>query len=107
MKTKITLTKKDCIVVFICAVFLLTALGATGAGSRERARRILCKAHLYQWGVAFKNHKDDNDGQYLSAFGYTDGSGNGELNSVIPNELWLDIENYTGVLNYNHPGQLS
>lgn len=107
MKTKITLTKKDCVVVFVCAVFLLMCMGAVGTGSRERARRILCKTNLYQWGVAFKNHKDDNGGQYLSAFGYTDGTGSGVIENVVPNELWFEIANTTGMSNYDHPGQFS
>jgi len=49
MKTKITLTKKDCLVIFICSVFLLMCMGAIGGGSRKHAKDIVCRSHLRQW----------------------------------------------------------
>lgn len=82
------LTKKDCVVVFICAVFLLTTLDAVGDGSRERARRMACKAHLYQWYAAVTGFADDNDGTLMAStsWGY-DGN---KFTSVFANEMYLD-----------------
>ncbi len=79
------LTKKDCIVVFICAVFLLMALGATGAGSRERARRIVCRANLHQWFIAHQSYANDNNGKLLGPFGFKD-STTGLYTGIYPNE---------------------
>lgn len=84
------LTKKDCIVVFICSVFLLTALGPAGAGSRERARRILCKANLYQWYAAIKSYADDNDGTLMASTPWGYNPGTNKFTAVYPNEMFLD-----------------
>jgi hypothetical protein len=86
---KTTLTKKDCLVIFCCAVFLLTALGATGAASRERARRILCKANLYQWYAAIKGFADDNDGTLMASTPWGFDS-SGKFTAVFANEMFLD-----------------
>ncbi len=107
MNNKKALTLIELLVVISIITFLLSILTPGLLKARTQGRKVVCKTNLYQWGTAFKNHKDDNDGQYLSAFGYTDPSGSGKLTSVIPNEFWLDIENYIGTTNYDHPGQFS
>jgi hypothetical protein len=88
MNMNFRLTKKDCIVVFICAVFLLTALGAAGAGSRERARRMVCKANLYQWFIAYQGYADDNNDTLMISTGY--GFSGNKLTSIFPNEMNFD-----------------
>lgn len=100
------LTKKESLAIFCCAVFMLTALGAAGAGSRERARRTVCKANLYQWYQAIKGFADDNDGTLLSSFGYQNPI-TGTISSPYPCELWLDAENLTGNPAYDHENILS
>lgn len=62
MKTKITLTKKDCVVVFVCSVFLLMCMGAIGGGSRKHAKDIVCRANLRQWSLAMTEFTNDNGG---------------------------------------------
>lgn len=84
------LTKKDCLVVFVCGIFLLMTLGAAGAGSRERARRILCRANLHQWYAAVKGFADDNDGKLMISTPYGYDQGANKLTSIFPNEMNLD-----------------
>lgn len=68
MKTKITLTKKDCVVVFICAVFLVMCMGAIGGGSRKHAKDIVCRSNLRQWYLAMSEFTNDNDGSLWRGF---------------------------------------
>jgi hypothetical protein len=64
MKTKITLTKKDCLVIFCCAVFLLMCMGAIGGGSREHARRVVCRTNLKGLGTAMILYANDFKNEY-------------------------------------------
>ena len=105
MKNKKALTLIELLVVILIIAFLLIILTPGLVKARTQGRRVVCKTNLYQWGTAFKNHKDDNDSQYLSAFGYTDGGG--IITDVVPDDFWLDVENYTGASSYDHPGQFS
>jgi len=102
----VRLTKKDCIVVFICAVFLLMTLGASGAASRERARRMVCKANLYQWFIAIQSYANDNNGKLLGPYGFTD-STTGMYTGIYPNECWLDSQQSPFINDWEHSGQVN
>jgi len=70
MKPKATFTKKDCIAVLVCGVFLLANIGAIGNEGRKRAKEVLCRSNLRQWGTIFKMYANDNDGYFPSFVGY-------------------------------------
>lgn len=54
--------KKDLVVTICCGLFLFVVLGATGNGSRHRAREIICLANLGQWGEILHTYASDHDG---------------------------------------------
>jgi len=58
------LTKKDCLVIFCCAVFGLMSLGAIGSGGREIAKFMVCKSNLKNLGQAGLLLTNDNDGYF-------------------------------------------
>jgi hypothetical protein len=65
VKSILTLTKKDIVVVLVCAFFLLMNLGAIGARGREHAKRTLCASQLGKWARAIIMHAEDNDGRLM------------------------------------------
>jgi hypothetical protein len=71
MKTKMTLTKKDCIVIFTCAVFLLMCMGAISGGSRKHAKDIVCQVNLHRLYLAMYEFADDNEGGLWTGYDWT------------------------------------
>ena len=69
MKSKITFTKKDFVVVFGCVVFLLANIGAVSSGGRKRAKEVVCLSNLRQWGAVFAMDVEENDGYFYSGQG--------------------------------------
>ena len=64
MKTRISFTKKDLFVVLGCVVFLLANLAVTSSNGRARAKEIVCKLNLQQWGAVFDMYTADNNGSF-------------------------------------------
>jgi len=64
MKTKMTFTKKDVIVVAGCVVFLIANIGAIGSGGRKRAKDAVCQSNLRQWGNIFMMYASDFNGSF-------------------------------------------
>jgi len=61
---KTAFTKKDLVVVLICALFLLMNLGAIGDSGRRRAKEMVCLSNLHQWGRIFSIYTNDNNGYF-------------------------------------------
>ena len=57
-----TMKKSDCVMIFVCIVFLFFILGAIGQGGREQARILACEASLKQIGAILTIYQADNDG---------------------------------------------
>jgi hypothetical protein len=72
MSTKTAFTKKDVIVILLCAIFLLVTVGSVGVSGRRRAKEVVCLSNLRQWGAVFLAFAADNDGYFMA--GWTDGS---------------------------------
>ena len=68
MRTKITIAKKDLIVVLCCVVFLLISLAAVGESGRRRAKEAVCLSNLRQWGTVFQMYANDNDGKFMQGY---------------------------------------
>ena len=68
MKSKTAFTKKDIVVTFGCAVFLLANLGAVGSSGRRRAKEAVCFSNLRQWGAMFEMFTNDNNGYFMEGF---------------------------------------
>ena len=68
MRTKITITKKDLIVVLCCVAFLLISLAAVGENGRRRAKEAVCLSNLRQWGNCFQMFANDNDGKFMQGW---------------------------------------
>jgi len=66
MKTKITSTKRDLLVVLGCAFFLLLNIGAIGSSSRRRAKEMVCLSNLLKWGAIFQTYTNNNNGYFYS-----------------------------------------
>ena len=64
MKTKISFTKKDLFVVLGCVVFLLANLAVTSSNGRARAKEMVCRSNLRQWGAVFDMYTTDNNGSF-------------------------------------------
>ena len=62
MKRAVALSKGDVLVLLLCVVFLLLGLGSVGPRGRTRARELVCRSHLRQWGPIFNSSTQDNDG---------------------------------------------
>ncbi|MDD5134505.1 MAG: hypothetical protein PHP01_03730 [Phycisphaerae bacterium] len=54
--------KSDCVMIFICVVFLLFSLGAIGQAGRENARILACAAAEKQIAGIITAYQKDNDG---------------------------------------------
>jgi hypothetical protein len=54
--------KSDCVMIFVCIVFLFFILGAISQGGREQARILACSASLKQIGAILTIYQADNDG---------------------------------------------
>jgi hypothetical protein len=54
--------KSDCVMIFICAVFLFFSLGAIGRGGREQAKILACAASEKQIAGIISSYQNDNDG---------------------------------------------
>lgn len=67
MKSRTTVTKRDIVVVFGCAFFLLMNLGAINSGGRRRAKEAVCLSNLRQWGVIWSTYCQNNDGYFCNA----------------------------------------
>jgi prepilin-type processing-associated H-X9-DG protein len=63
---KVVLAKRDVVVVFVCAVFLLVNLGSIGSGGRRRAKEAVCVSNLKRWGNIWKSYADDHGGYFAS-----------------------------------------
>ena len=64
MKTRIPFTKKDLFVVLGCVVFLLGNLAVTSSNGRARAKEMVCRSNLRQWGAIFDMYTSDNNGSF-------------------------------------------
>ena len=107
MHRKKAFTLIELLVVIAIIALLLSILMPALNKIKEQTRRLVCRTNLHQWGLAVNGYAAANDDKNLSAFGYTDQSGNGLHANVVPNEFWFEIANTTGADNYNHPGQFS
>ena len=64
MKTKISFSKKDLFVTLGCVIFLLGNLAVTSSNGRARAKEMVCRANLQQWGAVFGMFTADNNGYF-------------------------------------------
>ena len=64
MNAKITFTKKDVAVVFICVFVLVMTLGAVGKKGRSHAKFIVCQSNLQKWGQVFWLFAQDNEDSF-------------------------------------------
>ncbi len=69
MKYKIAFTKKDLIVLLICAGFILLNLAAVGSSGREAAKKAICLANVRGTMLATRSYCSENDG-FLPYNGY-------------------------------------
>lgn len=97
----------ELLVVIAIIALLLSILMPALSKIKVAARRIVCRTNLHQWSLAINAYAAGNDDKNISAFGYTDSDGTGVLESVVPNEFWLDTKNFTSDPRYEHPGQFS
>ncbi len=61
-----TVTRRDIVVVFGCAFFLLMNLGAINSGGRRRVKGVVCLSNLRQWGTVFALDVEQNEGYFYS-----------------------------------------
>ena len=47
-----------------CLVLALLVLGAIGESGRRRAKAVVCRANLGQWGALFEAYTNDHDGHF-------------------------------------------
>ena len=66
---ELKLTKKDTIIILVCAVFLLMNIGAIGSTGRRRAKEIVCLSNLHKWSSIFNMLANDNNGYFHSGAG--------------------------------------
>jgi prepilin-type processing-associated H-X9-DG protein len=66
MKNRINVTKKDMVIVFACAVFLLVNIAAIGTGGRERAKRTVCLSNIKSLTSAWIIYADENDDKIVN-----------------------------------------
>jgi prepilin-type processing-associated H-X9-DG protein len=59
------LRKRDVATLVLCAIFLISALGATGEHGRQRAQEFVCQANLHQWFGIFQAYIDRNNGRFF------------------------------------------
>jgi len=80
-------TRRDCIVMIGCCLFLLACLGATGKRGRQLAFRMTCRANLNAMGKAMAVYASDYEDEYPKA--------GGRINTwvpVLPN--WIAVSRY-------------
>lgn len=70
MKSKVTISKKDMIVIVACLLFLLATVGSVGSGGRRRAKEAVCLSNLRRMGSAFLKFAADNDGYFMEGWTY-------------------------------------
>lgn len=68
MKHKLSMPKKDALVICFCAGFLMLTLGSIGTRGRHHARSILCQRNLSKLSIAALMYADDNNDKF---YGYT------------------------------------
>ena len=56
--------KPDPVVLALCALVLISCLGAVGRQGRRRAQAVVCLANLQQWGSMFQAYTDDHNGHF-------------------------------------------
>jgi len=61
--------KPDPVVLALCALVLISCLGAVGRQGRMRAKEMVCLGNLHQWGHVFESYTQDNQGNFLSGAG--------------------------------------
>lgn len=59
-------TRVNCGVVLGCIVLALLTLGAVGESGRRRAKELVCRSNLRQWGGIFQGYIERNDGKFFS-----------------------------------------
>jgi len=57
----------DSVVILVCMVLVIMALGAVGQSGRRRAKQFVCQANLRQWFGIFQGYIDQNGGKFISA----------------------------------------
>jgi len=56
--------KPDPVVLAFCTLTLISCLGAAGEQARRRAKDMVCRANLQQWGALFGAYTDDHEGHF-------------------------------------------
>jgi hypothetical protein len=67
MNTKVNITKKELIVIFVCVAFLLLNFSAVNYRGRERAKIIVCQTNLKMIGQSQFLFLNDNDDRFPNA----------------------------------------
>jgi hypothetical protein len=62
MDNKKAFTKSDVLIALGCVVFLLMNLGALGRMGRSKAKDVVCRVNLKQWGNSFASFAADHEG---------------------------------------------
>jgi prepilin-type processing-associated H-X9-DG protein len=68
MKSKVTTSKKDMVVIVACLLFLLATLGSVGSSGRRRAKEAVCLSNLRRMGSAFLMFAEDNEGYFMEGW---------------------------------------
>jgi prepilin-type processing-associated H-X9-DG protein len=63
------LRKSDWICLVMGTVFLVSTLGAVGAGGRRRAKEAVCQSNLRQWDDIFHDYMRENEGRFYTGIG--------------------------------------
>lgn len=105
MRKKKAFTLIELLVVIAIIALMLSILMPALTKVKIATRRVVCRTNLHQWSLAIGAYAAANDDKNISAFGY--GWDGANYDAVVPNEFWLDAENYTGNPYYDHPGQFS
>ena len=100
MNHRINLTKKDCLVVLGCLIFLLAALGAIGQSGRRRAKETVCLSNLNKWGECFRMYLADNDAYFMDGGGYKWFNG---LEGYYKDAKLMLCPEATDIYRYQHP----
>ena len=56
--------KRDVVVLTVCLLLAIANLGAVGGGGRRRAKELVCRSNLRQWGAMFERYTAEHDGRF-------------------------------------------
>ena len=64
MKTRMTFSKKDLVVVLGIVLLVIMNIGAINSTGRRRAKEMVCLSNLRKWGTMFEMFTNENNGYF-------------------------------------------